>query len=259
MKYPLAAALAAMLSAPVAAQDHAGDTEAGARQFDRNCAVCHVVQTPDGETLAGSKGRTGPNLFGVIGSQPGSQPEFSYSPSLVAYGESGVTWGPENTVAFVQDPTAHLREALGSPSARSKMVYRSRDEEQVRDIVAFLATFPRDEQAKGSPEGAEAAPTVDVAAGTTAAEALVEEPPHDMAAGGTLYAGTCRNCHGPKAQGLASFPRLADQEADFLKGRLEQYRAGEKVGPNSALMFPIARELSDADIANVAAFIAAID
>lgn len=78
----------------------------------------------------------------------------------------------------------------------------------------------------------------------------------DLEAGEALYKKVCRACHGPKAQGLASFPKLAGHEADYLASRLHQYRAGEKVGPNSALMMPVAAKLSDAEIADVAAYIA---
>jgi cytochrome c553 len=79
----------------------------------------------------------------------------------------------------------------------------------------------------------------------------------DVAAGETLYAESCRNCHGPAGRGMASFPPLLDKDAEFITGRLEQYKAGEKIGPNSLLMIPVAEELSEDDIANVAAYIAA--
>lgn len=71
-----------------------------------------------------------------------------------------------------------------------------------------------------------------------------------------LYQESCRNCHGPKAQGMASFPKLAGQSEEYLAMRLEQYRAGETVGSNSALMQPHASELSDDEIAGLAAYIA---
>ena len=74
--------------------------------------------------------------------------------------------------------------------------------------------------------------------------------------GEALYASVCKNCHGPTAKGMASFPKLAGQPADYLATRLEQYRAGEKVGPNTALMRPMAVELSDEDIAALAGYIA---
>lgn len=77
----------------------------------------------------------------------------------------------------------------------------------------------------------------------------------DSTAGETLYQSVCKNCHGPTARGMASFPRLAGKSAEHLTTLLQQYRAGEKVGPNTALMQPHAVELSDEDIANLATYI----
>lgn len=77
----------------------------------------------------------------------------------------------------------------------------------------------------------------------------------DIAIGEELYKDTCKNCHGPKAKGMASFPKLAGHEAEYLVERLTTYRAGEKVGPNTALMAPMAADLSDEDIASLAIYI----
>ncbi len=80
----------------------------------------------------------------------------------------------------------------------------------------------------------------------------------DLEAGKKLYKKTCKNCHGPTAKGMASFPKLADKETAYLIERLNQYRAGEKVGPNSALMSPQAAKLSDADISNISHYISSL-
>jgi cytochrome c553 len=85
--------------------------------------------------------------------------------------------------------------------------------------------------------------------GVTQAEA------QDSAAGEALYKEVCKNCHGPGGKGMASFPKLVGISSEDLVSRLEAYRAGETVGPNSALMIPVAAELSDEDIANLAAYI----
>ena len=74
--------------------------------------------------------------------------------------------------------------------------------------------------------------------------------------GEALYQSVCKNCHGPTAKGMASFPKLAGRTAEYLAERLGQYRAGETVGPNTALMRPHAAELSDEDIEKLAAYIA---
>lgn len=77
----------------------------------------------------------------------------------------------------------------------------------------------------------------------------------DFAVGEKIYAGVCKNCHGRTAKGMASFPKLVDQSAEYLVMRLEAYRAGEKVGPNTPLMAPLATNLSDEEIASLALYI----
>ena len=88
-----------------------------------------------------------------------------------------------------------------------------------------------------------------LAIGTTSAQAA------DASAGEAKFAKSCAQCHGKKGQGMASFPSLKGHDAEFIKSRLETYRAGEKVGANSGLMIVNAKDLSDDDIANLAAYI----
>jgi cytochrome c len=117
--------------------------------FDRQCTSCHVVQDAAGEVLAGRSARTGPNLHGVVGRVPGTYPDYAYSAAMRAYGEAGAVWEAANLVPYLQDPTGFLREALGDPRARGKMAYKVRDEEDARDVAAFLATFPPAEASAG--------------------------------------------------------------------------------------------------------------
>ena len=77
----------------------------------------------------------------------------------------------------------------------------------------------------------------------------------DVAAGEKLFKSACRSCHGPKAQGMASFPKIAGRDAAYITDRLMTYHAGETVGPNSKLMIPVAQKLSSGDMADVAAYI----
>ena len=81
----------------------------------------------------------------------------------------------------------------------------------------------------------------------------------DIDAGKATYKKSCRSCHGPTAKGLASFPKLVDKSADYIVDRLQRYRAGEKFGPNTALMAPRAKALSDDDIVNIAHFIDSLE
>lgn len=77
----------------------------------------------------------------------------------------------------------------------------------------------------------------------------------DLVDGEALYKKNCRACHGPTAKGMASFPKLVGHPAEYLVDRLERYRAGERIGPNTSLMAPNAKNLSDDDIANLVTFI----
>ncbi|MEM1384983.1 MAG: c-type cytochrome [Pseudomonadota bacterium] len=77
----------------------------------------------------------------------------------------------------------------------------------------------------------------------------------DIDAGESRYAVNCVNCHGKAGKGMASFPALIGRDAGYIADRLTQYRAREMVGPNSAIMMSLAGELSDDDIANLAAYV----
>lgn len=77
----------------------------------------------------------------------------------------------------------------------------------------------------------------------------------EIVAGKAKFAESCAHCHGASGQGMASFPSLAGRDADYITKRLGQYRAGENVGSNSALMIPMAADLSDDDISNLSAYI----
>ena len=77
----------------------------------------------------------------------------------------------------------------------------------------------------------------------------------DIEAGKTRYAKNCGNCHGPGGMGLASYPKIKGKEIPYLVDRLNTYRAGTRIGPNSDLMIMMAQPLSDVEIANLAAYL----
>lgn len=72
------------------------------------------------------------------------------------------------------------------------------------------------------------------------------------------YTSQCASCHGPAGQGQGAFPKLAGQTADAIKAKLVDYKAGKQVGAQSALMYPIAQKLSDAEIDALSAHIATL-
>lgn len=87
------------------------------------------------------------------------------------------------------------------------------------------------------------------------AEAQAGDAAGDAEAGAERYAENCVNCHGPTGKGMASFPPLIGRDAAYITDRLTTYRAGEDVGPNSAIMQSLVGELTDEEIANLAAYV----
>ena len=65
----------------------------------------------------------------------------------------------------------------------------------------------------------------------------------------------CKQCHGPAGMGMASYPKVSGNPIEYTIDRLKKYRAGEEIGPNSALMIMMAKPLSDKDIENLAAYL----
>ncbi|WP_112322515.1 c-type cytochrome [Oceanibium sediminis] len=132
---PIAAALSLFAGAVQAADPATGESD-----FKR-CRACHAITADDG-TVIQKGGMTGPNLYGLIGQAPGTVEGFSYGPSLVAAGESGVVWDEENLAEYIEDPNEWLQEVLDDPSAKSRMTYKHRKGSE--DMAAYLATLGGD-------------------------------------------------------------------------------------------------------------------
>jgi len=92
---------------------------------------------------------------------------------------------------------------------------------------------------------------------TSTVRAAEREGPQDS--GKEIY-GTCAACHGDLAQGgkRGEYPRLAGQRAAYIEYSLKKFRSRERI---NIPMFPYTqeRELPDADIKTVAAYIAGIE
>ena len=72
------------------------------------------------------------------------------------------------------------------------------------------------------------------------------------AAAGKAKAGTCAGCHG--AAGISAnpvWPNLAGQKDAYLIKQMKDFKNGTRKDP---MMSPMAKPLSDADIANLAAY-----
>lgn len=65
----------------------------------------------------------------------------------------------------------------------------------------------------------------------------------------------CAACHGATGHSAINiYPNLAGQHANYLESALKAYRSGERAGGMSAMMTPQAANLSDQDIADIAAY-----
>jgi cytochrome c553 len=81
----------------------------------------------------------------------------------------------------------------------------------------------------------------------------------DTTAGRTVMV-RCQSCHGKDGLGRAmpvggEAPNIAGQKYDYLVHSLMAYKAGERKSPMMSL---VVKKMSDEDIANVAAYYAAI-
>jgi len=77
----------------------------------------------------------------------------------------------------------------------------------------------------------------------------------DAKLGEAKFKMNCKQCHGPAGMGMASYPKVSGNTIDYTRNRLQTYRAGAEVGPNSALMIMMAKPLTDEDIENLSAYL----
>lgn len=131
-KFILLALTAAALAAPASAQDAAAGEEAF-----KKCKACHSVIAADGTEIQ-KGGRTGPNLFGVIGRAVASDPDFKYGDSLAALGATGAVWDEASLAAYVVDPGAYLKSTLADDAAKSRMSFKLASGGE--DVAAYLAS-----------------------------------------------------------------------------------------------------------------------
>ncbi|AWD21871.1 c-type cytochrome [Fuscovulum blasticum] len=128
-----ATALALSLTAPA----FAGDAAKGESDF-KKCKSCHSIVGADGTDIV-KGGKTGPNLFGVVGRPVGSFPDFKYGDSILAANAAGLVWDETALTAYLADPSAWLKAATGDDSAKSKMTFKLTKGGE--DMAAYLATL----------------------------------------------------------------------------------------------------------------------
>lgn len=113
-------------------------------------------------------------------------------------------------------------------------------------LTLTLSACGKKEEASAPKAEAPAAP-----APSTQADPLV-------VAGEAKYKTVCSVCHGQRAEGMGNYPRLAGQSRDEIRSKLLDYRAGKQMGPLTAIMAATAKDLTDADIDALSAYIATL-
>lgn len=132
MTRTFAALIAISFAAPAFAE---GDAAAGEKAFSK-CKSCHMIVADDGTEIV-KGGKTGPNLYGVIGRTAGTA-DFKYGKDLVAAGEAGLTWDEAKLAEYVADPRAFLRTTLDDSKAKSRMSFKLKKGGE--DVAAYLAS-----------------------------------------------------------------------------------------------------------------------
>jgi cytochrome c len=117
----------------------AQDATKGEQVF-KQCMTCHRIG-PDAKNLVG------PVLTGVIGRQSGTAPGFAYSAINKAAGENGLVWTDDLIMQYLPDPNAFLKKFLTDKgkadlaTGSTKMAFRLADEQQRKDVIAYINKF----------------------------------------------------------------------------------------------------------------------
>ncbi|MQX37936.1 c-type cytochrome [Roseospira navarrensis] len=111
----------------------AGDVANGEKLANRFCKACHTFDE-------GGKHMVGPNLWGVVGREPGAAEGFTRYQAAPLFVQNGVEVWTEELLAEYIENVVTFRDTYGEgkPSA---MVMAPLKPEMATDIVAYLATL----------------------------------------------------------------------------------------------------------------------
>jgi cytochrome c553 len=66
----------------------------------------------------------------------------------------------------------------------------------------------------------------------------------------------CAVCHGEDLTGVGAIPSISGRSPSYIGRQLADFRAGARNGAMAALMKPVVEKLTDADITDIAAYLA---
>ncbi len=88
----------------------------------------------------------------------------------------------------------------------------------------------------------------------SASEAAAPAAKPDLAKGEASYAAVCAACHAPDGNSVIPVnPKLAQQHPEYIVKQLQEFKAGKRA---NAIMNGMSAPLSDADMKNIAYFVA---
>ncbi|ALI54733.1 c-type cytochrome [Celeribacter marinus] len=130
----LFALTAAALMVSSTASFAAGDAVAGEKGFNK-CKSCHMIVDGDNTIVKG--GKTGPNLYGIMGTAIASGDfKFGAGISSVAEANPDMVWTEELVAEYVVDPNAFITTYGGN--GKSKMTFKLKKGGE--DVAAYLAS-----------------------------------------------------------------------------------------------------------------------
>lgn len=138
-------AAAVALAAPAFAE---GDPAKGEKEF-KKCKSCHTIVSPEGEEVF-KGGKTGPNLYGVVGAVAGSA-DFKYGDGLKDANAAGFVWTEEALAAYMADAKGWL--GANGFAEKTKMTYKlKKNGEHVAAYLASVAPAPMEGAAEETSE-----------------------------------------------------------------------------------------------------------
>lgn len=139
MKSVNAAMIATGLVLAMGGSAFAQDAAKGKSTFNQ-CMACHRIG-PDAKALVG------PPLTDVIGRTAGTFAGFAYSNLMKDAGAAGLVWNEAEITDYLVNPSNYLKKYLtdhqkaDKATGSSKMVYMLANEDQRKNVVAYVATF----------------------------------------------------------------------------------------------------------------------
>jgi len=220
----------------------AGDAAKGERVF-KKCVACHAVGD-------GAKNKVGPQLNDVFGRPAGTIEGYKYSKAMIAAGQDGLVWDETTMATYLAKPRDMIKG--------TRMAFVGlRKQQDLDNVIAYLATFSSDEPAGQDQSGAEQASEAETRTAAAPSAALPVSATRDggvlglgrkatadevnawdidirpdgqglpagsgtVANGEILYTDNCAVCHGDFGEGVGRWPVLAGGHDTLREERPEK-------------------------------------